>query len=70
MAFDFQAAASATVGVQRRVLGPRLAGVKAGLLMNLNVTKLESGIKCFVLLLRGATNSMYSEVLAIFSRSA
>ena len=47
MAFDFQAAASATVGVQRRVVGPRLAEVKAGLLMTFNVTKLKSGIKCF-----------------------
>ncbi len=32
----------------------RLAGVKAGLLMNFNVTKIESGIKRFVLL-RGKT---------------
>jgi len=52
MTFGFQAAASGTVVVQRRVLGPWLAGVKAGLLMNFNVTKLKSGIKRFVLLLR------------------
>jgi hypothetical protein len=30
----------------------KLAGVKTGLLMNFNVTKLKSGIKRFVLLLR------------------
>jgi len=44
--------------------------------MDFNVTKLESGIKRFVLLLRalrvlrGETNSMYSEVLAVFNRPA
>jgi hypothetical protein len=30
----------------------QLAGVKTGLLMNFNVTKIKSGIKRFVLLLR------------------
>jgi hypothetical protein len=41
--------------------------VIAGILMNFNVTKLKSGIKCFVLLLRGETNLYLCESLVTLS---